>query len=290
MKKIFSLSLFLAALLLIGCGDAAPTEYIPQYVVQGYLIVGEPVRNIVVTSSQSVTDTFRYSRGAVADAEVRITVNGRTLNLQYRADSNGVGEYFYPDTTEIVQPKTTYALEVRLKSGTVMTGQTTTPSQIAWVRPPHDTVQYPHEDSLNVELPDSMKLIWTAADGVEEYPISSRCLDTVEYGKYLGAETTEKNARIDREFDKNDPHYKDISRWGFLQGTSTPISWAAFKWYGLHEITVWAPDGNFLKWFKFTQFGANQEYNSLMGSIKGGIGVFGSASVVRKNVFVLKHR
>ena len=56
MKAILTLSILLGILSLIGCGDPAPTEYLPQYVVQGYLIVGEPIRNIVVTSSQSVTE------------------------------------------------------------------------------------------------------------------------------------------------------------------------------------------------------------------------------------------
>jgi hypothetical protein len=282
-----AVALILGSLGLASCGDPSPTDFIPQYVVQGYLIVGEPIRNIIVSTSQSVTDSFKLAKGAVTDAEVTITVGGRELKLQYRPN-DGAGEYYYPDTTELVKPMTAYSLRVTLKDGAVLTGQTSTPGTIQWVQPPRDTVQYPSDDSLNVVLPDSFRLRWSAADGVTEYPLSSRCLDTVEYGKYRNGETAEKNLRIEREFDKNDPHYADVTRWGFLQGTTTPISWAAFKWYGLHEIAVWAPDRNFLNWFKFTQFGQNQQYDPLMGSIKGGVGVFGSASVIRKNVFVRK--
>jgi hypothetical protein len=45
-----------------------------------------------------------------------------------------------------------------------------------------------------------------------------------------------------------------------------------------------------IEWFKQTRFGPNQ-YNPLLGSIKGdGIGVFGSASVVRQRQFLLKNQ
>jgi hypothetical protein len=288
MKKPLILITLLGLMVLIGCGDPAPTEFIPQNVVQGFIIVGEPIRGIQVMKSQSVADTFRYANSGITDANVTLTSNGRVFQLQYRP--NSVGEYFYPDTAELVQPNTPYELKVTLADGTVMTGATKTPGQVNWIQAPKDTVQYPHEDSLSVVLPDSMKLLWTAVPGVGEYPISVRCLDTVEYGKYLGSEMPGKNVRIDREIDKNTPDYKDVSRWGFLQGTSSPISWLAFKWYGLHEVSIWAADDNFMKWFKFTLFGSNQQYESRLGSIKGGTGVFASASVARQRVFLLKGR
>jgi hypothetical protein len=288
MKTSFLLTALLLLTAIVGCGDAAPTEYIPQSIVQGYLIVGEPIRGIQVMRSQAVTDTFRYEQSGITDADVKIASNGRTFQLQYRPGT--VGEYFLPNTEELVEPTTRYDLTVTLSDGTTMTGTTFTPARIAWTLAPKDTVQYPHEDSLNVVLPDSMKLSWNEVPNVTEYPISVRCLDTVEYGRYLTGDSTEKNGRIDREIDRNDPRYDDLSRWGFLQGTTTPISWFAFKWYGRQEVSIWAPDQNFLKWFKFLQFGSNQQYEPQQGSIKGGVGVFGSVSVARKEVFLKKGR
>src|SRR5688500_5587450 len=81
-----------------GCEDAAPTEYIPETVVEAFLIVGEPIRGIRVTRSQSVADTFRYANSAVADADVRLITGDRTFQLQYREDEH-VGEYYLPDST-----------------------------------------------------------------------------------------------------------------------------------------------------------------------------------------------
>src|SRR5207253_2302726 len=80
-------------------------NYLPQYVIEGYMIVDQPIEGIKISRSQSVVDTFKLSKGAVPDADVRIIVNGESLALQYRADS-GAGSYYYPDASRLVEPNT----------------------------------------------------------------------------------------------------------------------------------------------------------------------------------------
>src|SRR5688500_3080719 len=105
----------IAALVLVaGCEDPAPTEYIPQTIVAAYLIVGEPVRDIRVMRSQAVLDTFKYANTAIADADVRLIVGDRTLQLAYRTGED-VGEYYPPDTTYLIEPTTNYRLIVTTK-------------------------------------------------------------------------------------------------------------------------------------------------------------------------------
>ncbi len=277
----------LALLALVGCEDTPPTTYVPQYVLQGYLTVDEPIQGIKVTLTQPTTEVYQYRNSAVTDAQVDILVDGQRLHLLYRPDSL-VGEYYYPDTTVRVQPGTVYGIEIHAADGAVVTAETKTPSRIAWTKPPRDTIQYPPSDT--VRPPDSLSLSWSAAPETEEYLISVRSLDTVQYGRYLRPPTREPNVRIARPFEENAPDYKDVTRWGFLQGTRTPLVWAAFKWYGLQEVTVYAPDPNFLDWFKMTQFAQNPQYDTRLGSVKGGVGVFASAAIARKRVFVLKKR
>jgi len=273
-----------------GCEDAPPNVYTAEYVVEGYLVVDEPMGGIKVTLSQSVSDTFRSSNGFVDDADVRVIDGSITHLLEFRSTSpSGAGAYYLPDTSVKVQPNRLYRLEVRTRDGKLMTAQTATPGRISWTVPPKDTVSIPPKsDPAFLKPPDSLRLAWIDVAGTPEYLISVRALDTLEYGRYLPAPTEKKNRRVDPDLDKQFPRYNDISRWGFLAGLSTPIVWSAFKWYGPQEVAVWAADDNMIKWFKMTYWQGNPTYDPLLGNVKGdGMGIFASSSVARKTVFLV---
>ncbi len=279
------------AAVLAGCEDNSPNEYVPQYVIQGYLIVDEPIRALVLSRSQPVTDTFKVERGVVPDADARIIVEGRTLQLRYRATEQGIGEYYYPDTAELVKPGTRYTLEIRTSDGTTLTAQTLTPHRFAWAKPPIARVMIPKKtDPAYMKPPDSLNLFWTAEAGVPEFLISVKALDTLGYGRYLSPETSEANERVDAELDKFDErHYDETLRWGFLAGTTSPVVWGAFKWYGPQEVTLYAGDRNLINWFKMTKWAGNPQYNPILGNVQGGIGIFASASTIRADYFLEKN-
>lgn len=271
-----------------GCEDLPPDSYIPQYVLEGYMLVDKPMAGIRLTRSQSVTDTFKFEKGVVPNADVKIIAGGNVYQLQYRG-SNRSGEYFYPDTTVTVQPNTTYNIEVRIPDGAMLTAQATTPERIAWINPPKSVLQYP-VDTLNLPSPDSLKLRWTTAPGVVEYLISVRCDDTLEYGKYLEPSTGERNRRIERSYEKDVPLYNDVSRWGFLPHNEVATVWSAFKWFGRSTVTVYAADNTMSRWFKLTHFGANPTFDPLYSNVTGGLGIFAAASIVEAQSFVLKNQ
>lgn len=290
MKQLFAGVALVAGMFLAGCEDAPPNNYIPQYVVQGYLVVDEPIDGIVLTRSQPVTDTFKVAKGAVPDASVRIVAGGQAHTLVYRASEQGVGEYYLPDTSVRVKPKTLYRLEITAADGATMTAETMTPDRFDWVRRPRDTAKIPRRnDPAYLNPPDSLSLEWTNTAGVIEYLLRVSALDTAEYGKYLRPPTGQKNKRVDEELDEQiERHYVETSRWGFVAGTAVPIVWAAFKWYGPQEVTIYAADRNMVNWFKMTQWTGNAQFDPLLGNVHGeGIGIFGSASAIRSNTFML---
>lgn len=288
-------SAFCAALILaivaVGCEDAPPNDYRPQYVVQSYLIVDEPIHGLMLTQSQPVTDTFNVRKGIVSDADVRIIDGERTMQLVYKPSTDGAGEYYFPDTTVLVKPGTLYKLEIAMKDGGAITAQAITPQRFAWVKPPVDYAVIPKKTSpAYMHPPDSLDLAWTGTAGVAEYLISVRSLDTLEYGRYLVPETSVKNRRVDADLDKtfDELHYNDLSRWGFLASTSTPIVWGAFKWFGRTEVTLYASDENFVRWFKMTNWTGNPQFDPMLANVRGdGIGVFGTASKITKTMFIL---
>ncbi|HVZ40688.1 MAG TPA: DUF4249 family protein [Candidatus Kapabacteria bacterium] len=291
--RLLPLLAVLLAASITGCEDAPPNDYQPRYVVQAYMIVDQPIQGIVVSKSQSVTDTFRIASGVVPDANVKIIADGRTLQLVYRADESGPGEYYYPDTTELVKPNMLYKLEITVPGGGTITAQTLTPGRFAWVHPPVDTVSIPAKSSpAYLNPPDSLDLTWDNRSGNQEFLIRVGAEDTLEYGRYLANPTSQKNQRINPDLDKQDErHYTDVTRWGFVASTTTPIVWAAFKWYGRQDVSVYAADRAFINWFKMTYWTGNPQYDPLLANVQGdGIGVFGSASVIHRSVFVLMNQ
>jgi hypothetical protein len=223
----------------------------------------------------------------VSDATVEIRSGDRIYPLVYRT-VDGEGEYHYPDSTVRVEPETRYDLKITLADGTLITGTTTTPGRISWVKEPDTLLQYP-KDTITLGN-DSLHISWTAAPGLSEYIVGVTCLDTLEYGKYLQPPTSERNRRIERFFEQGAPRYDDAGRIGFTQATEVPVAWFAFKWFGRHDIVIYAPDRNMNNWFKMTHFAQNPQYNPLYGSVTGGIGVFASASVARKVIFLVKNQ
>ena len=114
-----------------------------------------------------------------------------------------------------------------------------------------------------------------------------KCLDTLNYGKYLTPPTAEMNRRINLPF-RNDRAYRETATLLPIPNSQTPVVWNTFKWFGLHEVGVYVPDWNFLRWYIQSQ--TRSQIDPLLSSIKGGYGYFGSASVIRDTSVIIKNQ
>ncbi len=280
----------ITVLAVTACEDQPPTDYLPVPYLEAYLLVDQPIDNIVVAISQPLTEAFDYASMMSADAEVVISANGVDYPLAYNV-RDGVGSYRFPDTTYRVQPETRYSIRVRMADGTTMSAETTTPKKIAWTIPPRPVLQYP-QDTTQLFSPDSLRIAWTAGNAAE-FIIRVTVLDTLGYGMYLTPPTAEINARTNNVpfEDPEDPPFYTRTRWGFIQTNQAPTVWAAFRWYGRNEVAILAPDKALLDWFKATQWGGRSvEYRPEYSNVRGGIGVFGSASVAAQELFLVKRK
>lgn len=271
-------------------GSPDVKDYIEDYAVQGLLIVGEPLVDIRLMRSLRIDTVFSLEGAAVRDAEVHIFENDRAIvlafdpvSLTYKAPSDirvKANTVYRFEATFLKRDRTTH---LTLRSST------TTPDQIRWVRAPKDTLRYP-QDTTRLPSPDSLIISWTPITGVTDYIFSTECLDTLEYGTYLRPPTNEKNRRIERFFETSLPRYNETVRSGIRAVTLTPVIWTAFKWFGVQELRIYAPDIHWANWFRQTNLGQNPRFNYRLGSIEGGLGVFGSASVARYRTFVYKNQ
>ncbi len=269
-----------------SCEDPLPSDYIPETVVEAVLIVDKPIENIIVMRSQPLNKPFDYNASLIDDAEVIIRTEGKEYNLVFRSNNNP--GYYFPDTTEKVKSETTYTLEIKLKDGSLITGKTTTPKKTNWIYTPGTVIYYP-KDTLKLAPVDSLRIEYAPVDNNMFYILSVVCRDTLDYGKYLTPATDEKNRRIIRPWNEdNETFFYDLSTWYFLPTTKTPIVWTVFKWFGKHTVNIYVPDQNYLNWF--LQHVIKGSYDPLLSSVDGAIGVFGSASQISHDFFLIKNQ
>lgn len=282
MKNIIYILLALFAL--SSCEDDMLREYIPQTMVEAYLIVNQPIEDVKLFTSQPVFDKYDISKSAIHDAEVYIRTGDDLLKLEIDPNSSS---YYYPDKTYLVKPNTHYDLEIVLKDGTVITGETNTPSEMNWVMEANDTIQYPL-DTLHLRATDYIS--WTKVPDVSYYYGNIKCLDTLNYGKYLTPATDEPNRRVYNFMNEmsDGDEYKEVSSGVLLGAQKTSVVWNVFRWFGPHAVTIYAPDANMLKWV--IQAFNMQGYDERLSSVKNACGCFGSASMISDTIFLRKNQ
>ncbi len=278
--------------IIAGCEDPVATDYKEEIVLEGLLLVGEPLEQIRIMRTLPITDTFSFERAALPDATIIVEADGTEIPMEYIPDSRG-GTYRAADTTYRVKPNVLYRVTVQAR-GARLTAATRTPPLFEWDAPPRSWLRYPHPDSLLVSVDDSLLISWTSVPGIEQYIISITCLDTLGYGQYLEPPKLETNQRTRRPvpdfFDQSGTLIaNERTTLGSTRFTTSQTVWGVFRWYGLHEIRIYAPDRAFLDWIDLVGSGRRSSYDYRQSNIKGGLGAWGSASLVKQRTFLLKY-
>ncbi len=283
MKKLI-LMIIASVLIFTSCEDPSNIGYVEDFVVEALLIVDEPIQNLTIMRSQPISSIFEFDSAMVKDANFKIIGDGNEFELQYRSREDGGVGYFNPDTNYRVKSGIEYKLEITLKNSKVITGKTFTPKRTAWKYWPDENVQFPID---SIQLPSSDSISWEKVPGSEFFILSIKNLDTLNYGTYLNPPTDEPNRRVYRPFGGPNSYQDPITIFP-IPSTQTPIVWNAFRYFGKHQISVYVPDWNFLRWYLQAQ--AKGEADPLLTSVEGAIGYFGSASVIRYDFFLLKNQ
>ncbi|GAB1373018.1 hypothetical protein MASR1M45_30820 [Candidatus Kapaibacterium sp.] len=171
-----------------------------------------------------------------------------------------------------------------MPNGKTITGSTVTPPTTEWSFLPKELLQYP-VDTLKLPATDSIG--WKRVQGFEFYLVSVKNLDTANYGIYLNPPTEELNRRVFTPFG-GERRFRETAVITPVANNKTSVVWNVFRWFGKHELAVYVPDWNYLRWYLQAQ--TKGEADPLLTSIEGGIGYFGSASILRYNFFLLKNQ
>ena len=192
MKNAINSLIILVAMVfaLTSCEDDVVKDYVPRNMVEAYLIVDSPIENVKVIKSQQVFGKFDYSKALIRDAQVFIKGDGQVIEL--KIDATGTNGYYDPNGEYKIKPNTAYTLEVILSDKTVMTAKTITPGKTEWTKEAKDQIQYP-KDTLKLKASEMIQ--WKRVPGIDFYIGNIKCLDTLNYGKYLTPATEEMNRR-----------------------------------------------------------------------------------------------
>ena len=276
--------------IVIGCQDLPPNDYIERIVVEGFLITNHGVDSIIIRKSLPVNVAYDPQVAGIVHAQVTITVDGNVYTLMEKDTTSGF--YYLPASVLTIRSGKTYNLEIHTGDA-VVKASTIVPDSIKLTSQLPDTLQYPSDP--NAQTVPAANVTWTDVRGRASYAANVACLDTTWYKVWTkdtvinGRDTVIQygipNRRIDRFWEANAPFYKDVSRWEpFIDYPSTPLPWTGFKWYGRQRIMVFSVDQNFYDWLR-TQF-LGTTYKPPLNHIDGGIGVFGSAGIDTQTVFV----
>ncbi len=284
MKTIQLILIIPFVIFFVSCEDSAPGDYEENYIVEALLLVDKPIKGISIIKTQPIFDVYVHDSAMVRNANVIIEGDGRSFNLQFKNREDGEVGYFYDDTSYLIKENTQYKIKITLPNGKLISGETTTPGKTEWVKRAKDFLQFPLD---TLKLPSTDTVIWKKVPMIDFYLIGVTSLDTLEYGSYLNPSTEEMNRRIERPW-RQDRFFREISSISPIANTQSTIVWNTFRWFGKHEVVVYAPDWNFLRWYIQSQ--ARQELDPLLSSITGAYGFVGSASIISDTSFVLKNQ
>lgn len=274
-------------LIFTSCEDDAPFDYKEEHYVEAYLTVGQPIEHIKFYRTVPLDEVYSEESAFIDDADVTIySENNDEFKLEFRNEP--APGYYYNDNY-IVKPETFYYLRIKTAEGNIYTDTTRTPSIFEWEKEPVSSLTYP-ADSLNLPpAPDSTRLYWSRSGNISFYLVNVKCLDTLNYGQYLEPPTEEKNRRVPLPFKEVNQLYRDQTTINLIPNITSPVVWFAFRWYGNQEITIQAPDNNYLKWYLQYLTLNGDVYEPLLTTISGGaFGVFGSVAEIKANAFLYK--
>ncbi len=242
-----------------GCKEpTSPNEYDNRLVVSGFLIEGEMIDTVMVQRTARIDEFFSSDAVAIPNARVVVSGNGIVDTLRY--DPSSPGRYYSVNASNVIRPLTTYALRIEAPGYPVVSGSTTVP----------DPIRILNRDLIPVALQYN-----SAPIGVQW----SRCS---QYADYVGSVTSRdtlapKIRRRVTDVDTTEPPDRTSFMFGFYDMTSTEIPWFAFNYYGSQRIAISAIDSNYSACLGQATVGGI-DVKDMRYALKGGLGVFGSAS------------
>ena len=284
------LLLGLISVALVACDSYEQDEFVPEVVVESYLVAGEPLPEVRVSVTAPISSRYTFENFGVEGANVIVNLLGEEGGVEesYSFVEESRGVYLPAEESAVVQPLRRYALEVRVPGGNdVVRSQTLVPGHFEMSTVSGDTIVYQSAVQLEARITNS---IYPGRKSYYLFTIEAE--DTLNYGltPFYADIIDEDDGMSKSDLVRNSSgitNENDFTRHG--DGTlSLKLPWIGIAFYGPNTIIANAIDDNLYD-FKRSQMGGSSspgEMDNLLDHVENGRGVFGSMVRDQLTVFI----
>ena len=156
MKTLLDLAL-VSAFLLAACDSTGAGDFEEEYVLEGYLIAGEPFEPVRLSRTAPLGQPYDFTALALRDADVRLSLlrDDGSVEARYRflEAPDSLGVYFPEDSTLLAQPLRRYRLDVTVPgTGDQISASTVVPDTFRLVEATLDEVVYQSSEQLELTV------------------------------------------------------------------------------------------------------------------------------------------
>ena len=286
---IHSLSVLLVVLSFSACDTYSQDDFSSEYVVESYLIAGEPLPALKLSETAPIDGAYRFEDYAVSSARVTLTqLNdaGETeKNHVYREQQRGI--YLPADQTDLVEGGRQYSLRIEpAGSGDVIRASTIVPGIFTIAPPEEDTLIYQSADALLLEVSRSL---YPGREAI--YMNKLQALDTTATLTPLykdlweGGEVTKDDLVENSSGITNEANFVEISE----ETLGILVPWIGVAFLGPNDIVIDAIDDNLYDYARSLEENGSRplgERDNPIDHIEGARGIFGSLARARVRVYV----
>ncbi len=285
---IYFASIMAAVLLMSACDTYSQDEYATDYVVESYLIAGEPLPEVRLSETAPVDALFEPGKFGVTDANVVVTLmaeDGRP-EKSYLYTSAGAGVYL-PVNAEPVQASRRYNLQIEVSGqNDPITATTFVPGMLSIMAPETDTLIYQNDEAFALDVSPSVY------PGRPAYYVNNiRALDTTYVLTPIYQEFVDEEFVTREELIENSSGIMNEANFiaqpdGSL---SMIVPWIGVAYYGPNEVVVSAVDDNLYDFVRSQEGNGVRPFGELenpANHIENGRGIFGSLARSQVEVFV----
>lgn len=278
-------------LLISSCSTYTQDEFIEQYVIETFLISGEPFPAIRLSKTVPFNQSYIFDNAAISNARVRVMLQAFDGGVEQEFEfiqSDSPGVYIPTDEHALVLPGRRYHLRIdQLENPSEEIKATTfVPGKLTAINTNADTLTY--QGNLQFELtfdqgfyPGRQNVFVASSLALEpdNYPLTpfwaGQDSDEDEFIRVSSGLINEGNYNLN------------------VDGSLTlKYPWIGIAYFGPNELTVFAVDSNIYDYLRSVtiQGGGSTlspgQIENVLWNIDGGIGIFGSKSGISNVVFV----
>ncbi len=294
MKSILKYSCYamviLSLLLIVNCDkNPAKPDFQQEVNIYGFLWANEYLdldHALMINYTLPIEAYYEIDNATISNVKVTLTdlSTNKIFQLQESADKPG----FYFNDSVLIKPKTSYFLKVETADKIVTATTTVPPVLNLETELSADSVNYVYRNNLGYSKPIKLE----CENEEQIIYVDMFCNESWENAEYIypfspDSRFPQKREEYDGGVNGEPRHIQAFMKLRDLVTEDYPnqyvIYWYAsmIVFYGSNTMQVLAIDDNYHRYLY-------QEHPVLSGGIEGGIGVFGSVSGEKYDLFVMK--